>query len=279
MLYSFSTLLTAAVLVSLFTGALIGFPVFAILGGIFSALMLWFPGIYIAPLTIFINSPYTIMTLFGALGALGTFYFNYRHSRQPYTYRVVILSSGFIYHNPTDKKDRIACKYDEIISINIFLASYSSPIGSRVNIYYRYYVKNNKNYILSSTSLVLMRYIGNYILSMHWMRLKDLLESGKEVYFGDICSISKKHIRINDNLVKIEMIKEIKLYLSGEDDVFQIEFISGFRSIWKGGIFIRCEDIDNPHLFYKATQFVGIPLNLACLPELESHLKIFEDKA
>ncbi|NJL55044.1 hypothetical protein HC928_07530 [bacterium] len=199
---------------------------------------------------------------------------------QPYDCRVVILSNGFIYHNPIHAKERVAYRYDEIISMNIFLASYSSSIGSGCKIYYRYYVKGKKEYIISSPSIALMNYVRNYILLMHWMRLKDLLERREEVWFGDIC-VSKQYIKTKNSvdLFKLEEIKEIKLHLSSEDDAFQLEFNSGFRSKWAGGIAVGCDRVNNPHLFFKALEFVGIQLNLTQLPELGIHLNLSGDKA
>ncbi|MFQ3615885.1 MAG: hypothetical protein SNJ50_04205 [Cyanobacteriota bacterium] len=279
--YSIIRLLTVAILAFLFTATFVGFPAFAILGGIVSSLELWFPNVYknvykIITSVISIASPYPIMALFGAFGALGVFYwYYYWYSKQPYDSKVIILSNGFIYHKPTDKKDRFAYRYDEVSSISLRLPSYSGPVSSGCHIYYRYHVNNKEKYVISSMSLTLARYVGNYIFSKHWVRLKDLLENGNEICFGDIC-VSKKYIKIRGSAdsFKLEGIKEIKLYISSEDEVFQLEFKPGFRSKWAGGVYVPCEEVSNPHLFFKALEFVGIPLNLSVLPELENHLKL-----
>jgi hypothetical protein len=278
--YDFFTVLSGAALISLFTGTFLGFPASAILAGIFSALQMWFPKIYpiVSPLVVIVSSPHIAIAFFGLLGALGVSCWNYYYSKQPYSSRVVILSNGFIYCDILEqKRGRFACRYSEIVSVNVYLASYSGLANSGCNIYYRYYVSDQENYIISSPSLVLMRHVVSYIYLTRWADIRDLLERGEEVCFGDIC-VRKQYIRIKQlaSSYNIKVIKEIVLQLSSEDDSFYIEFIPGFRPKLARGVFVCCEKVSNFYLFSRALQFVGVTLNLSQLPILEEHLKLVD---
>jgi hypothetical protein len=67
----------------------------------------------------------------------------------------------------------------------------------------------------------------------------------------------------------ISKIKEVKFYLSSEDDAFQIEFKPEFKKdfFWTEQC-VYIQHIDNPFLFVKALKMLKIPVNLSAVPDL-----------
>ncbi|MFN4280421.1 hypothetical protein [Thermosynechococcus sp.] len=119
------------------------------------------------------------------------------------------------------------------------------------------------------------------IVATQWSEVKNLIEQGNDACFGDIY-LSKSHLKIkvySDQLEvsEVSSIKEIKLFLSADEDEFQLIPYPSFRSRWLSIAFVLCSKLDNPHLFYKALKLIGIPLNLEQCPKLEDHFKLFED--
>lgn len=277
------TLLMRVVSVSLSTLLLIGLPIFAVLSAILSALGTWIPS------TLASGIPPIAMAFSGLLGGLSMLLWYYWYSSQPYKSRVVILSNGFIYHDIyrdiLGKQNRLAYRYNEIVSVNVdFRKKSVGFVKSECYPYYSYYINCQGNPVvsISSPSLPLMRYVASYICSTRWKGMREAIERGQEVSFGCV-AISREYVRVEDFgsserlLFRIQAIKEIKLCIDSEDGyVFRLEFISGSRSTKSSDCYFRCDKVDNFHLFFKTLKLVGIPMNLSELPArltFENHIR------
>ncbi len=70
----------------------------------------------------------------------------------------------------------------------------------------------------------------------------------------------------NSTILKI---KEVKFYLSSQDDAFQIEFKPEFKKeVFWIEICVYIQHIDNPFLLVQALKMLKISVNLSDIPDL-----------
>ncbi|WP_414530852.1 hypothetical protein [Nodularia chucula] len=87
--------------------------------------------------------------------------------------------------------------------------------------------------------------------------------------------VSKDYIGTIGNLgFYIPEIKEVKFYLSSEDNAFQLEPKLEFNKKWNenwrqlGSNTVYIQYVDNPHLFFEVLEMLKVPVNFDALPEL-----------
>lgn len=144
---------------------------------------------------------------------------------------------------------------------------------------YRYFTKNgngnkygdyDREEELSSPSRKLMKAVKTNIESRLWEKLIAEIQDGKEFAFGRFV-VHKDYLRIIDGKQNFPIfkIKEVKFYISSEDDAFQIEFTPEFiKEFFWTETCVYLEHIDNPFLFVKALKMLNISVNLSDVPDL-----------
>lgn len=156
-------------------------------------------------------------------------------------------------------------------------------MGNRVSfsysLRYRYFTKNEtgKKYgdydrqeEFSSLSRKLMKAVRANIESRLWGKIISDIQDGKEFAFGRFV-VHKDYLRIIDGKQNspIFKIKEVKFYLSSEDDAFQIEFKPEFKKevFWTESC-VYIQHIDNPFLLVQVLKMLKISVNLSDIPDL-----------
>lgn len=199
---------------------------------------------------------------------------------------ISIYEQGFLVIQPRFlRSDKIiAYRHEDIISIKIRCGSSASYVlGTRASfsysLGYRYFIKNgsgnkygdyDREEDFFSSSKKLVKAIRTNVEPRLWAQINSDIQDSKEFIFGRFV-VHKDYLRIIDRKQNFPIfkIKEVKFYLSSEDDAFQIEFKPEFKKdfFWNQTS-IYLAHIDNPFLLVQVLKILKIPVNLTAVPDL-----------